>query len=332
MKKVYIIISFLTVIVLQGKAQIDPHLSQYYVYPSWLNPALTGAFDGDLRVSGVYRNQWSSIAEGFKTAGVSADVRSSKNLNFGVSVLQQTTGAGYSYLSANASASFSGIKFDETGYKRLVFGLQVGLIDSRFDPSKFQLADQWNNINGYTPTAITNETFTNVSSSVLDIGTGVIYYDADPSKKANIFIGFSLAHLNQPKSNFTPQSVSEKMPIRYTLHGGVKLNLSDFISVVPNALYLRQGNAEEKMVGAYAQMNGPGGVDILLGANYRLNDAVVPYIGLTIKSLVFGFSYDLNNSELGKNIANTNSTEISLSYVFRKSKTLGEKHFVCPRF
>jgi len=26
-----------------GRAQVDPHFSQYYVYPMWLNPALTGA-------------------------------------------------------------------------------------------------------------------------------------------------------------------------------------------------------------------------------------------------------------------------------------------------
>ena len=32
--------------VTNAAAQVDPHFSQYYVYPSWLNPALTGAFDG----------------------------------------------------------------------------------------------------------------------------------------------------------------------------------------------------------------------------------------------------------------------------------------------
>lgn len=331
MKKILIIISFITVSIGQLKAQIDPHLSQYYVYPSWLNPALTGAFDGDFRVSGVYRNQWSGIAEGFNAAGLSADVKTNKNLNFGASVLQQNAGAGYSYLMANASASYSGLRFDDEGYKRLVFGLQVGVVNRKFDATKFQFGSQWDPINGYNPGMGSTESFDNLSSSVLDVGTGAVYYDADPSKKANIFAGFSLSHLTQPKSNFTSQS-DEKLPIRYTVHGGVNLNLSEGFSVVPNALYLRQGNASETMVGAYAQMDGLAGADLMFGANYRLNDAVVPYLGLTVKNLVFGFSYDFNNSDLGKNVSNVNSTEFSLTYVFKKSKTLGAKQFICPRF
>ena len=46
------------------KAQVDPHFSQYYVYPAWLNPALTGAFDGDYRIAGIYRSQWGNIKIG----------------------------------------------------------------------------------------------------------------------------------------------------------------------------------------------------------------------------------------------------------------------------
>jgi hypothetical protein len=43
------------------------------MYPSFLNPALTGAFDGDYRVSGIYRTQWGNITSPFSTPGVSAD-------------------------------------------------------------------------------------------------------------------------------------------------------------------------------------------------------------------------------------------------------------------
>lgn len=332
MKKVLIIVSIITLAFTQLKAQIDPHLSQYYVYPSWLNPALTGAFDGDFRVSGVYRNQWNNVAEGFNAAGISADVKTDKNLNFGASILQQNAGSGYSYLMANTSASYSGLRFDAEGNKRLVFGLQVGVVNRRFDASKFQFGDQWGPISGYDPGVTSTETFQNLSSTVLDLGAGAIYYDADPSKRANIFAGFSLSHLNQPVSNFTAQSTNERLLMRYTLHGGVNLKISEGVSIVPNALYLRQGNAEEAMVGGYVQMDGLAGADVLFGANYRFKDAIVPYLGLTVKRLVFGFSYDLNNSQLGKSVANANSSEFSVSYVFRKAKKLGEKQFICPRF
>ena len=59
MKCKFLILLMLSILTLnKTKGQVDPHFSQYYVYPSWLNPALTGAFDGDYRVSGIYRNQW----------------------------------------------------------------------------------------------------------------------------------------------------------------------------------------------------------------------------------------------------------------------------------
>lgn len=326
-------IALLTLAFMPVKAQVDPHLSQYYVYPSWLNPSLTGAFDGDYRISGVYRNQWNGVSSGFNTAGVSADVRTNKNLNFGAGVMQQSTGTGYSYLTANASVSFSGIKFDTEGYKRLVFGLQAGLINRKFDAAKFQTGDQWDSSTGYNPGIGSMEIFNSLGHTALDLGAGAVYYDSDPRKKANLFFGFSTMHLNQPASAFLAQGANnDKLPIRYTVHGGVRLTLSDALSIVPNALYLRQGTAEEKMVGGYAQVDGPGGVDILAGANYRFDDAIVPYLGFNVKSLVFGLSYDLNNSELRKNISNANSVEISLSYIFKKSKTLEQKNFICPRF
>ena len=39
----------------------DPHFSQFYASPLLLNPALTGAFPGNVRASGSYREQWPSI-------------------------------------------------------------------------------------------------------------------------------------------------------------------------------------------------------------------------------------------------------------------------------
>lgn len=332
MKKIAISILLLTAFKFVN-AQIDPHLSQYYVYPSWLNPALTGAFDGKYRVSGVYRDQWSGISGGFTSRGLSADMVTSKNLNFGAGVMQQSTETGYSYLTANASASYSGVKFDTEGYKRLVFGLQAGILNRKFNQSKFQLGDQYDPSTGYNPNLPSQEVFSNLGgNTALDLGAGIVYYDSDPNKKLNVFAGFSAMHLNRPSATFAQQGAEDKLPVRYTVHGGVRIAVSETFSVVPNALYLRQGNAEEKMIGGYAQMDGPAGIDLLLGANYRFKDAVVPFLGVNVKNLVFGFSYDFNSSELGKQVSTANSTEISLSYIFSKTKTLGQKNFICPRF
>lgn len=332
MKKIIIAITTLlsTSIVM---AQVDPHFSQYYVYPSWLNPGLTGAIDGDYRVSAIYRSQWASIANGFSTAGLTADFTTNKNINFGGSILQQTAGnGGFTYTTAHASIAYTGIRFGAAGQQRLAIGFQAGMVQRRFNTAKFQLGDQWFSATGYNPNAPTTDVFANPTSTVLDIGAGIMYYDASPDKKANIFAGFSAAHLTQPDDKFiSTGTVKSKFPIRYTLHGGVKWNVSDNFSITPNVLYLRQGNAEEKMVGAYAQIRISDVSDFLLGGNYRFNDALVPFAGYYYKNFTLGLSYDVNTSQLGRNISTVNSFEVSLTYVGRKSKELAGKNFICPR-
>ena len=39
----------------------DAHLSMYDAAPLFLNPAMTGVFQGDWRVHGQYRTQWKAV-------------------------------------------------------------------------------------------------------------------------------------------------------------------------------------------------------------------------------------------------------------------------------
>jgi len=332
MKKMLMALLFAGTMHLAATAQVDPHFSEYYVYPSWLNPALTGAIDGDYRISGIYRNQWQNVSS-FSTVGLSGDVVTNKNLNFGGSFMRQTAGTGgYTYTTAYLSVAYTGLRFGNNGNQRIVFGLQGGIISRRFDQSKFQVGNQWTPAGGFDPTLPTNESLSKLSSTVFDAGAGVAYYDADPSHKANVFVGFSGSHLTQPDDAFTTGTIKSKLPIRYTAHGGVKLTLSETFSLTPNLLYLRQGNAEEKMIGAYGQLKATDNVDFLLGANYRFKDAIVPFAGFYWKSFTLGLAYDVNSSDLGKTASGTtNSFELSLSYTGKKSKSLDSKHFICPR-
>lgn len=311
-------------------AQIDPHFSQYYMYPSWLNPALTGAFDGDYRVTGIYRSQWGSIAP-FNTPGVSFDVNGNNTLNYGGSILQQNAGdGGYNYLTAYGNIAYTGVRFGAAGNQRLVFGLQAGLIQRRFNPSKLTWADQWNPITGYNSSNPTGEFLSRTSATAFDAGAGVLYYDAQPGKKANIFAGFSASHITRPDDKFSPGS-TEKIPVRYTLHGGVRLVVNENLTITPNFLYLRQRTASEAMIGAYAQIKAPLNTEFLFGANYRVKDAFSPYMGFFYKNFTLGVSYDVNTSDLSRVQRGANSFEISLSFIGKKKTATPEVEFICPR-
>ena len=314
------------------QAQVDPHFSQYYVYPSWLNPALTGAFDGDYRVSGIYRNQWNSIGSPFATPGASVEITTNKNVNFGGSLLNQTAGdGGYNYLTGYASAAYTGVRFGVNGNQRVVFALQAGVINRRFNPSKFRLGDQWNPVTGYNPNSTSIDVFPKTKSMVFDAGAGLMYYDANPNQKVNVYGGFSASHLNQPEDAFGGGTTKEKIPMRFTVHGGVRINVNEMLTITPNFLYLKQGTASEKMVGGYAQIKALPETDFLVGANYRFDDAISPYVGFNHNNMVVGISYDINTSDLGKLVRGTSSFEISLSFIGRKSIKTPEEHFVCPR-
>lgn len=317
---------------MKADAQVDPHFSQFYAYPLWLNPGMAGMMDGDYRFTGVYRNQWSSVMTPYNTAGFSADVNTGKNLNLGANFMSQTAGdAGYKYLNAYATVAYSGIRFGQDNNQQITIGLQAGLLSRRFDPAKFQFGDQWNPITGYNPGATTADIITKTSSSVLDMGAGISYADASPDKKINFFGGVGAFHLTKPEDPFVSSGTNAVLPVRYTIHAGARLNLTETVSITPNLLYMKQGTASEKMAGLFAQLRANDFTDLLFGVNYRLDDAVSPYVGVAFHDFVLGVSYDVNTSDLGKAVNGTNSLELSFTYIGRKSgKPL--RYLSCPRF
>jgi type IX secretion system PorP/SprF family membrane protein len=303
-------------------AQTDPHFTQNYTYPLYINPAMTGGSDGEYRISSVYRNQWSSITNPYRTAGVSFDARTNRNLAVGVNIMNQSAGdGGFNYTNAYASVAYTGVKFGAEENHRLVLALQAGMISRRVDPTKFKWGDQWNPITGYNANNATSESFNRTSATVFDAGAGALYYDAAPDKKTNLFAGFSAFHLTRPKDPIisTGSAVLNTIPMRYTLHGGLSYNISERTSIIPHVMYMRQGTASVAMLGTYVQLNVNAETDFMFGGYYRYKDAMAPFIGVDWKNLIIGLSYDANTSKLGAMTRNVNSFELSLTYIKRNS-------------
>jgi type IX secretion system PorP/SprF family membrane protein len=319
-----------SVFVLKSQAQVDPHFSQYYMYPSYLNPALTGAFDGEYRATAIYRTQWGNVTTPFTTPGASVDFNGNKSLNYGGSVLQQSAGdGGYNYLTAYGNVAYTGLRFGTLGNQRLVFGLQAGIIQRKFNPSKLRWGSQWNPASGYDPT-LPGDILTKTSATSFDAGAGLLYYDAQPGKKANLYGGISVAHLTMPDDQFSANG-NDKLPMRFTFHGGVRLVASEKLTITPNVLFMQQRTSTETMVGAYGQLKADTNTDFLLGLNYRFKDAFSPYMGVFYKNFTLGLSYDITTSDLSKMQKGSNSFELSLSFIGRKKVATPEVEFVCPR-
>ncbi|MFI5188033.1 MAG: PorP/SprF family type IX secretion system membrane protein [Chitinophagales bacterium] len=319
----------------QLMAQTDPHFTQNYTYPMYINPAMTGGSDGDYRASAIYRTQWGSITDPYRTTGFSFDTRTNKNIALGVQILNQSAGdGGFNYLNASASFAYTGVKFGTNDDQRLVFAMQIGVLNRRVDESKFKWGEQWNPITGYNANNPTTESFAATSATTPDIGAGALYYDASTDKKTNWFGGFSVYHLNKPKDPIIATQSAElnTIPMRYVVHGGVCINISDRARIIPHALFMKQGTAREEMIGTYAQLNVNEEADFMIGAYYRFNDAIAPYVGFDWKDFIVGLSYDVNASKLGSMASHVNSFELSLSYVKRSGGTKSIFDFIhCPR-
>src|SRR5205814_307331 len=53
----------------------DIHFSQFFQAPLLRNPSLAGIYTGDIRVQAVYRNQWNSVTDAYKTASLEAEYK-----------------------------------------------------------------------------------------------------------------------------------------------------------------------------------------------------------------------------------------------------------------
>ncbi|WP_412466251.1 PorP/SprF family type IX secretion system membrane protein [Pedobacter sp. KLB.chiD] len=325
--KIYVAVLVSLLFTAKSFAQTDPHFSQYYANPLYLNPALTGVIDGDYRATVNFKQQWSALNSSFLTGGASFDMAPKKNFAFGATVLNQRAGElDFNYLSALVSGSYR-LRFGAEGLQMVSFGLQAGIINRSFDFSQARFGNQFNPISGYDGGMMSGETLSSQSSLVPDVNAGIMFFDGDPNKNVNVFLGASAAHLTRPMDRFS--GTNSRIPVRFTAHGGARIRASELLDIVPNAMFMYQGNTDEVLLGAYAQLNVNPSANILFGGNYRNKDAAIAFVGLQLKNMVFGLSYDVNTSSFNRASNSNGGLELSISLIGRNG-IIGP-NFFCPR-
>jgi type IX secretion system PorP/SprF family membrane protein len=311
-------------------AQTDPHFSQYYTFSSNTNPALSAAEDNAVRVSGIYRNQWRSITQPYSTSGISADFATGKNVQIGVSLLRQQAGdAGFVYTNGALSFAYTGVKWGQEKNQQLVFALQGGFINRRFDPSKLQMDDQWIPGIGYNPGLPTNDIFPVRALTVEDFSAGVLYKGTLQSGLIKPYVGFAAHHINRPQDPFLSDADLPFMPIRTSLQAGASISLSPGLRWIPHTMYMQQGTARAWITGMSFEMAATEYNSFIIGAQLRAGDSYIAYAGLGFGEWTMGCSYDVGYSRLSQISGRANSIELSLCYRKRK---ISSHSLDCPRF
>lgn len=299
----------------------DFHLSQYDAPPMFLNPAMTGMFDGKYRIHAHYRTQWMAVAtKPYSTAGISFDMPI-KKFGFGLQVFNYRAGAGdYNVFSALLSVGYD-VVLDKPKNHHIALGVQGGIVQKSVNFGKLTYGNQYTTAdNGsFDQSIASGESFSNNSLLTHDINAGFLYYYAKDNSRLNPFVGFSAFHLTQPRESF--YNDANKLPIRYYVHGGVKVNVNEKIQLLPKFIYMKQINDQEftaTLLLHYFLKTSD--TYLIFGPTYRSKDAAIIEGGIKKGSYTFRLSYDVNTSSL-KTISNhRGGFEISLTYVARRSK------------
>ena len=337
MKKISGIFIFCLCLVGITKAQ-DPHFSQFFASPLTLNPALTGKFDGTVRVAGNYRNQWPAFNNVYTTSTVSVDFSILQKMlpyndTWGVGLIGLTDKAGAGVLKSNyfgISTSYHKA-LNEDGYSQLGIGFQAVYGQKSLDNSKLIFEDQLTS-SGFdlsTPSADI-ATFTKPNISYVDMNAGIIY-TASTTDKNNFYLGVSMYHINRPKESFKDGSWTTNP--RTTISGGGYVPVGTDLTLHVSSIYQMQSQSNEFLIGGAISKplnnDDVNPANVYAGAWMRMKDALIPYIGLEFSGMRIGATYDINTSSLKPGSQSRGGMEISLIYIKRP---VGGRNLPCPKF
>jgi type IX secretion system PorP/SprF family membrane protein len=321
----------------QVKSQ-DLHFSQFFEAPLLRNPSLAGLFEGDIRLQGVYRNQWNSIAFPYQTGSFNGDYKFpvGKGEDFmtaGLQMLYDKAGT----VALTTSHLLPAVNFHKslsaTRNTYLSLGFMGGLVTRRLDRSKVTTNNQYDGF-GYNGSLPDGETFNN-NYAFFDASVGMSFSSTlGAYEQHHFFAGLAYHHFNKPVNSFY-RNINH-LP-KWVLSGGLKLNLDLFSYITFHSDYTRQWPYEELIGGAlYSRKIGDEDVPTYTihgGLYYRYNDAFIPVVKMDYYPFSLSFSYDINVSKLATASSSRGGIEVALSYIAYVNKDNSTKEALkCPKF
>ncbi len=320
-------------------SQQDINFSQFYELPLMRNPALAGIFNGNIRFTAAYRNQWESVTTPYRTMALGTEVKFFKGFSAGDFI---TTGLQVTNDVAGDSKLSRTQVFPVLNYHKLLseeknsfiaLAFMGGLVNEGFDAGKLQFDDQF--VNGaYNSSNPTNQAFSKTHFSYIDASTGLSFTSLI-NNFTKFYLGAGLFHFTKPKLSFMLDN-DVRLNKKWVFNTGISIYTNTYNRIVVYADYFMQGANRMAQGGLLFIRNfDPDGDDSRLslagGAVYRYKDAIIPVIKLNTNKLSIGLSYDVNVSKLKIASAYRGGFELTLSYagLWNKANSDAEK-VNCP--
>jgi type IX secretion system PorP/SprF family membrane protein len=325
-KKLLTFLSILAVCVSFDASAQDPHFTQAYANPLYLNPAFAGVNRcPSLNIN--YRNQYPNFGI-YQTYSASYD-QYVEGMQGGIGILAMRDEAGNGVLTNTEISGIYSYHLEVTRKFTILAGFQATLRQRGLNWGDFRFPDEIDPFFGFVresqevaPGQNTNTHF--------DVSTGFIGFTE------RFYIGVAAHHLTQPDEAFFTTS---QLPLKLTTHMGFsiplgrkRLNNSTQNFLIPNVVYQLQGSNNQLTIST-SFSRGP----LSGGLGFRTSDvnpdALVLLLGFAPQEGAWkiGYSYDLTISEQQNSFGGAH--EISLAYQFpcrvRKRQNRAIK---CPKF
>lgn len=320
----------------------DIHFSQFFEAPLLRNPSLAGIYSGDIRVQGVYRDQWNSFTNAYRTGSLNAEYKmpigwGNDFITTGIQAMFDRSGTvglttAHILPAVNYHKSLSNAKI-----MFLSMGFMGGMVRKSVDMSKMTTDNQYGP-GGFDPTAPTGENFTAPNFTSWDANVGMSFNMSFGTNQSNsLFLGAAYHHLNRPNNSFYRDPEIELNP-KYVFSTGVKLRMDDYSAFTIQADHSMQGSFSETIGGAlYSHVLGNDfekpEYTLSAGAFLRFKDALIPVLKMDMKAISVAISYDVNVSPLKTASLGRGGFELSVSYIAFVDRYNSSKYrLLCPRF
>jgi type IX secretion system PorP/SprF family membrane protein len=300
----------------------DIHFSQLKSTPLFINPANTGTGISDFRFTNDFRNQWHTIDNPYNSLMLAFDTR--------VLVFNRQAGVGALLLHDQSSANFLNVdkfylSFSHSFFVKnhqIVVGLQPGYIVKKYSSKYLTFGNQFDQGGHiFNPDLPSSEDNLEENLGYIDVNAGLLWQTR--IKTLVSAVGFSVSHLNRPVESFYSDTSGSPLPMKYTLHGKIKIPFTAHYALEPQALCTFTRGGKEFNGGAvfhyYPLMQNVGLKEVYGISALRINpvknfDALILGAGLEIAGFDLCFSYDINVSSLRKVSRYQGAYEISLVF------------------
>ena len=306
--------------------------------PLAINPAFTGMFDGSVRVSSLYSNNWASVTVPYISFGASVDMpvyTDSKGNYLAAGILFHKDDAGDGNIADfNAGISLAYHKLFGKAHHNsdLAIGIQAGYNQGNIYLLPLYLGNPVNYVYFFPGTG-----------QPYNLGNSINYYDANVgisfshgSNKFNYTLGASVNNINDPNQSIDKiANGSGLLDLRYIGEIGANWILTKRLTLRPQIFYQTQSGNKYLIAGNEFRYNiskDPlryNATTIFISGWYQPDYLVTVAVGLELKRFRIGIAYDYPVNTINNASNGDGGLTVSLKYIAPGHKS-GNQRGITP--